>query len=479
MIHTVLFNLIRARIIFLLMFAGLSIANLSAGTVTWDDEAGNQLWSDSQNWDGDVLPAASSDVVIDGSYVVKMDMTTTVNSLAIRNMGIVTIELGFTLFVSGIANQAVSVIGGGLLIEGSLEIDQFIGEGLVNTGGGMVVNDGQILIELVTGDGISNQAIIENKGVILIDSTGRHGLRNWISGIFNNLDSMTIRRTDQFGITNSTTFTNTGVLTLEDITYSTGLGNSGTLTNESQIFVDQVDGNGFSNSGSVNNSGSIKITFCATGVRNSTSAFFDNQSTGVLILSSLINDGIKNEEDFDNSGGIFIDGPFQGILNESHSYFINRDQAEIFINNTSQHAIANYDSLVNRGHININHASTGIFNHTSNTEFINQDSIWITDCSQYGLFNNNSAVFTIRMLGYLSIKQTNLDAILNRNITSQILNNGFITVCTSSGTGIHCQDNVTFTNSATGHVEIIGAAEGSLNVEVPATLESFGTIDMQ
>ena len=59
--------------IFLAFFFALSLGTEAwAGTVVWDDGAGDGLWSTATNWDGDVVPTEDDDVQI-GNYTVNVD----------------------------------------------------------------------------------------------------------------------------------------------------------------------------------------------------------------------------------------------------------------------------------------------------------------------------------------------------------------------------------------------------------------------
>jgi len=69
---------ILAAAIMLLMASG----NSWAAAVSWDDGAGDGLWSSATNWSGDVLPGPNDDVTI-GAYTVYLDVDASIKSLTL------------------------------------------------------------------------------------------------------------------------------------------------------------------------------------------------------------------------------------------------------------------------------------------------------------------------------------------------------------------------------------------------------------
>ncbi|MCB0644943.1 MAG: hypothetical protein KDC44_25025, partial [Phaeodactylibacter sp.] len=59
------------KVLLLLLCCTVAI-NAGAATVTWDGDAGDGLWNTAANWDGDILPTATDDVVIDNGDAVTL-----------------------------------------------------------------------------------------------------------------------------------------------------------------------------------------------------------------------------------------------------------------------------------------------------------------------------------------------------------------------------------------------------------------------
>ena len=152
------------------------VSPAGAATTTWDGEAGNGLWSDPVNWEGDALPASAADITIPGgSGTIHIDIDVTIDgslmfSPSSFNQNTLVVDAGSTLTLNETASFGPIINDG--IIQGTGET---IGD-FTNNAGGTVQG---ITIELRsdsenhgTMDGVrlnfrnSNGSTFENFGTI-------------------------------------------------------------------------------------------------------------------------------------------------------------------------------------------------------------------------------------------------------------------------------------------------------------------------
>ena len=169
------------------------------GTICWDNETGNGLWTTLLNWSTDVLPTAGDDVVIDlgGISTVTLDdtgVTHTIDSL------LLTEALDFvngTLVISGtdpsiptgdLTLSSASVVFNGATIAGNINVvggdldgaGDITATGLVNWTAGDIKGAGKLIAQ--GGWDINNPAAVSLFRDIDLESLGRW-LANGVGGI--------------------------------------------------------------------------------------------------------------------------------------------------------------------------------------------------------------------------------------------------------------------------------------------------------
>ncbi|HEX8563305.1 MAG TPA: hypothetical protein VF676_10035, partial [Flavobacterium sp.] len=139
----------------LLFFFVLFAAAATAQTITWDGSDSN-LWNNPANWDLNILPTASHDVVIPSGSDVSLNVSATINSIWVQ--GAATLAFNNSLSVSD-----VSSFDSGATINwsaGSL------------TGGATVTNYGTINLLTTSNKQIIGAAVLNNQGAIVFLDSG-------------------------------------------------------------------------------------------------------------------------------------------------------------------------------------------------------------------------------------------------------------------------------------------------------------------
>ena len=94
--------------IILLSGAGFAFEDAFAATVTWDGGGGDNLWSNQDNWTGDILPTNLDDVTINQAVSLDIDFNVD-SSLTILEGG------SLTILDATLTNNAVMNISGGVM----------------------------------------------------------------------------------------------------------------------------------------------------------------------------------------------------------------------------------------------------------------------------------------------------------------------------------------------------------------------------
>jgi hypothetical protein len=82
-------------------------------TITWDDGAGDGLWSSAANWSGDVVPVNGDNVEINGAYNVTFDGNATgdnFSSLTVAGGATLTLQKGVTVTFGSVSVDATSTL---------------------------------------------------------------------------------------------------------------------------------------------------------------------------------------------------------------------------------------------------------------------------------------------------------------------------------------------------------------------------------
>jgi hypothetical protein len=217
------------------LLVSLSCSALFGATVTWEGGAGNGLWSDPLNWDGDTLPVSTDLVLITGttgSVTLDVDFTVEEELEIGTSIGpgtdVLEIPVGRTLTIDGDQNTVVVMTMGTLNIEGTVTIldGELAASGLIHVMAGGAINGGLL-------ESANDTGTITNDGTVNVSTYAPS------RGVLNN----------------NASFTANGVATHPSVPST--INNTGTLTATSSLqirFRDDV----VINSGTINNNGSAE-----------------------------------------------------------------------------------------------------------------------------------------------------------------------------------------------------------------------------
>ena len=364
--------------------------SLKAPSTTWQN-GGNSFWDLSGNWTSGTPTASTNACILNGTSTVELNTNGNANGLQLATGNTLNIDSGASLtlgpgksLIDGLLfNSSGTITNSGKLTNGGSIVNS--GGGFINDSGAHLINNGSIGLSSgfltnnsgaqVTNNGtiggafanLTNSGTFTNKSMIsllddssLINNAGASfvnsgtitgdslGLLN--QGTFNNKGTISMTSgADPSSFANSGTFNNSGTLSLSLIFNSSSFSNTGTLNNNKNgtINLDDSCPGGCSisvtNSGTLNNRGTLNITSASDG-------------TGLFTNSGTIN----------NSGGGTISNALTSTLDNSGT-----------INNTSGGHINNLGTLTNEG----------IFNNTSGAH--------LTDAGTFnntGIFSNSGAV---------------------------------------------------------------------------------------
>ena len=282
---------------------------------------------------------------------------------------------------------------------------------------------------------VNNSAIVVNDGIINISNTnggtGADGL--YVRGTFTNNGTISIDGVGQHGLyIQRGNFTNS-------IGATVTVTNAGTLNGDGDcIYVDDSS----EVPGLLTNFGTITLTTVVgsdDGIYVNDGSSLDNH--GTLTISGTAKNGIRVDD-----GGIF---------NNLAGSILNVDGGtddQIFLDNTCE--------FNNFGTINSTNAdaSDGAIDVTDAAKFYNKSSgiINITDATTYGVYVEKAS----------------------SPLSAELINEGTITITDSSQDGIRVKTDALFTNSTSGIVNIISAAEESIRIEPTGTVNNMGTMDI-
>ena len=138
----------------------------TAGIVTWDGDGDGTNWSDANNWDGNVLPTASDDVVITGSGTVVSNGTAEAKSLVSSRLLNIT-GGSLTLSQASALNGGLDLAGGTLTANGNVTLagtSTWSGSGTL-AGTGIVTNAGTLTLQSLS-SGATLSGSLNNTGTI-------------------------------------------------------------------------------------------------------------------------------------------------------------------------------------------------------------------------------------------------------------------------------------------------------------------------
>ena len=268
---------------------------LNAAVTTWTGVAGTSDWNDPINWSNGV-PGFGDDVVIDGDADIPAELstTTTVASVDIINSGILNIT------ASGILN-----------LNGNIGVNGNQGAIDISSSGGIINNDGAINITNTLGDGIYLNGTFNNNGAISIVGAADDGIV--VRNSFNN------------GVNGTITISNlNGGGSSDGIIVDNDNATLGNLINDGVINIDMGnddDGIDITDGSTLTNNGSLTITDGDFGIITRNGGTFKNGADGNLSLTATGNDSvhIQSGSTLDNCGNILITDAGTGLGNPDGS----------------------------------------------------------------------------------------------------------------------------------------------------------------
>ncbi len=319
--------------------ASLNILFGVSPAITWDDDAGNGLWSDALNWSNDILPDQMNNAAIGAGFSVTLDSVASPYSLTLD--GTLSLSPGGSLTLSGSSTFSASSVfnmsGGTLIANG-----YFTSNGAYTQNGGTAT---------FNGTSISNGGYTQNGGTATFNGTSVFntvalGAGSAVSVNFNGATTIaalttasgsnipSIQGSGDITVTNASIL-NTGSFEPGGvISFTGGVDIRGPLTLNRTLNAggaSSIAGAGaVSGAGAINNSGSldiqnddalaidvsnsgslIKSAGNATSITNLTnSGMIDIQSGALTVagLTSLSGGTIGGAGAFDANGGVNISG---------------------------------------------------------------------------------------------------------------------------------------------------------------------------
>lgn len=371
------------------------------------------------------------------------------------------------------------------------------------------VNNGSIAVDTIREEGIYNQVTqtspsllaqlhFTNNGQISIDSTKLDGLQNYgnrgnLTFTNSNTASLTISRTNEYGILNQNREDQAGYSTVMNFV------NQGNIHLSQTLFAAFYNYNERGNALNVNNNGVINIL-------QSQQYGLYNRSYNSTPTPPDYSYEITNLN-FTNNGTINIDGTnFAGLYNYADAgdnvnftnlgtlNVLNSNEQGIYNRSRKTGSFTPVATFRNNGGI-VNISQTGlssIYNYANNDSlfFYNNAPLNLQSSAAYGIYNfveNNTSVihFNNQTNGNIHVQNTALSGIYNfttrsastQNNAFQFINNGQLTISNVAGRGIHNYDyrcnNFAFTNSASGNIHLHTLAQDALYNETMTNSSTY------
>lgn len=405
--------------VFILMLCGMTIK----AQVTWNGDGGDMNWHNSDNWDMDMVPIATDDVII---------------------------PAGFMVVIRG----APSAVAGTLsLTQATLTIE----------------NGGSLNIDGSTSSGDAfriNESVVTNSGIVTVTNSNSDGIFLDDGSVFTNNGTVSIENSDSDGLelddsTPGSTFINNGILNLtndgsEAILMENNAFFRNSLTGVINIENDEEEAIHLDDPGAeFINEGDIFINSAGDeGIELDSETSFTNTITGYILILLVGSDGSSDECAIDIDGGSFIN---DGIIEIDGG-----DKVADGIDLSSGNDMPG--TFMNNGHITINDYDNQGIDVRSGSTFTN------TRLGNIQIFNEGSDGEAIEVVGATFINDGTIeidggseargigiklemgeiyDPIIDEYIyvPGTFVNNWFITIENIQGEGIDIDGESTFTNN--------------------------------
>jgi surface protein len=399
----------------------------------------------------------------------------------------------------------------------------------INTDGTLVINSGGVLTLNGTGPhSLLNEGTVNNNGTITIGNSGTagyYGINN--SRIFNNNGFINIDNTQTgfYSVSAISSLINSGEI---NIGANASVGNFGLQTNRivtnntsGVINIDRCTISGFlamssSSTALITNSGQINIGANASVGNNGLANHgnFTNNADGEINIdrsnhTGLYLEGTSATSSFTNYGHVNI-GSIASVGNygiQNSLNLINNSSGIINIDRSTQQGIVNYplgtctnsgtlnigaivgvgaDGLWNRGlfnnntqgFINIDNSVWGLYQSTTNAIFNNAGILNFGNLGSPGLvgIDNSAGTMNNNIGGLIKIDSSTLAAVYNNGTFN---NHSTITIGSIAISGqFGIQNNKTFSNSATGSINIDNISSAAIKNIVNQSFTNAGQISL-
>jgi len=225
------------------------MSSLQAQNITWDDGGDGESWFDPLNWNPNVVPGKTNDVIIDIPGLVLIESlvdTAFANSIKLDGSGIKLGLAGGLLIIESTNTTTYGVLMQGdpsFTASGRMYINKCYSDGIRMEGGNFSITENDSLKIMGVAHNANGQGIdirvggyMQNDGFVSISGAGENNFEDGIvsEGGFNNKS--------------------TGTLVIHDIegnSSSNGIEiNNSDLTNDGEIYIDSIEkGSGISVSG--------------------------------------------------------------------------------------------------------------------------------------------------------------------------------------------------------------------------------------
>lgn len=319
---------------------------LFAATITWDGGAATTNWSDANNWDTDVLPTNTDDVIIN-SATVNVNLNTFVRTLTLTGSASLTVNTDYTLTLGNTTGSLLQVLdASSVVLNGIMTV---IGNESastrtisINTSGSFgIANGGELQIFGFNGDqqegiGIESGNFTNNGEMNF--SSGKWGIGGHGSFAFVNGSTGRILMT---GITDTgIRYTGNGAI----------FANNNYVSISAPIAIQLQDATNIFN----NNDSLVAVTEDFV-IKNTGSGTFNNNTNGILITTGT---GVISSARFVNNGGKLAPN---GYMNFDASEDFTNAIINIDIYGDGGNAPIDFDQIVVNGTATLDDASTVLY----------------------------------------------------------------------------------------------------------------------
>ena len=443
------------------------LVDVNAQAIHWNGSQGDGSWANPGNWDLGVVPNTNNDVFIDNAQVTYKGENV-IKSLSLTNGAILAITEDLPLTIEGSSSHGIFMNKSQIFIEkGVVTIQYSDSSGLhMENQSQISIIDSLKIIKSGASGFILKKSFLENRGVILIDSTSNHGVVIEDGSQLENKEVLIIRNTVEYGLVNNDgciLFNNDGasikIHSIDNLIPIYGILNNGSITNQGSIEVFDLLCPGIyslETTASIRNYGLLSVKNAVFGLAALNSSTVINEAGGIITTCN-VQSGIATNGPFTNSGKILVDSTEDGITLFPGAEFKNMDTliitntrdlalnilgkmdntGHVSISRSDDHGIYSNDTLINDGSISMNNNGDDAFLNEGYLE--NRSEITIDLAGNVGLLNEGNGVLENKMGANISITSSSAQGMENYSI---INNNGSISIDNSGQPGLRNEEGI-------------------------------------